>query len=192
MQLKLREIANVVSGYTFRGALVNHPAGDVFVLQAKNIIADQNLVGNQSLSGVIFEKVRGPFFLQNNDIAVVSRGAGIGSFRAAVFKGTENNVVASSSVFIIRLISDKVLPEYMSIFINSGEGQKRIMESVTGSYIKALLRGELLEMNVPIPSIAQQEAIVKLAENLKRQREIYERKIQIKKNILNVVFEKLL
>ncbi|MCU0652891.1 MAG: restriction endonuclease subunit S [Candidatus Pacebacteria bacterium] len=191
MQVKLEQIANIISGYTFRGALENNSDGNVFVLQAKNIIAGQKLNGNQNLSRILFEKARGQFFLQNNDIVIVSRGSGIGSFRAAVFQDLTTNIVVASSVYIIRAISDKVLPDYVSVFINSSEGQKRIMETATGSHIKALLRSEIVKINIPLPEVDKQRIIVKLAKNLKQQEEICYRKIQIKKNIANSIFEKI-
>jgi hypothetical protein len=191
MMIKIGEFANVISGYTFRRAIESQSEGDAFVLQAKNIVLGENIKGSQNLAKIFFDGARGAFFLQNNDVAVVSRGFGRSAFRAAVFKGSMNNVVASSSVFIIRITDGKVLPDFISMFINSNEGQKRIMEAVTGSSIKAILRGKFREIVVPIPSIAEQE-IIKLAANLKSQGEIYDRKITIKKNIANAIFEKLI
>jgi len=189
--MKIQEFANVISGYTFRETIENHSNGNVFAIQAKNIISGANIENGQDLVKIFFNGARGAFFLQNNDILVVSRGYGINAFRAAVFKNSANNIIASSSIVIIRITNDCALPEFISVFINSKKGQKRIMESVTGSSIKTILRGKFREMNVPTPSIDKQKIIVALADNLKRQKEINERKIQIERNIIDAIFEKL-
>jgi restriction endonuclease S subunit len=189
--MKIKEFANIISGYTFRGTIENHLNGDVFVIQAKNIVAGEDIKDSQNLTKIFFNGAHGASFLQKNDILVVSRGYGRNAFRASVFKSGINNVIASSSTIIIRIINNEVLPEFISVFINSSEGQKLIMESVTGSTIKAILRGKFRKISVPIPSIDRQEIIIKLANNLKRQEKICARKIQIKKNIANSIFEKL-
>lgn len=189
--MKIQEFANVISGYTFRETIENHPNGDVFAMQAKNIISGKDIENDHDLVRILFNGARGAFFLQNNDILVVSRGYGMNTFRAAVFKNSANNTIASSSIIIIRITNNCVLPEFISVFINSKEGQKQIMESVTGSSIKAILRGKFREINVPIPPIDKQKIIIELAKNLKRQKEICERKIRIERNIIDAIFEKI-
>ncbi|MFA6375873.1 MAG: restriction endonuclease subunit S [Candidatus Paceibacterota bacterium] len=189
--MKIQEFANVISGYTFRGTIENQSGGDVFVIQAKNIASGVDIKDSQNLVKILFNGAHGASFLQNNDITIVSRGYGRNAFRATVFKSDINNIVASSSIIIIRITDNRVLPEFISSFINSSEGQKRIMESVTGSSIKAILRGKFREISIPLPPIEKQETIIKLTNNLKQQEEINARKMQIKKNIANSIFEKI-
>ena len=191
MQRQIKDIANIISGYTFREAIKSQSEGGAFVLQAKNINPAKDITNNENLIEIKFERAESAFFLQNDDIVVVSRGAKAGSFRAAVFKNKSSNIVAASSVFIIRIIDKMVLPAYVSIFLNSNVGQKRIMETESGSIIKAIRRTEFEKIEIPVPTVKQQDIIVKLAANLNRQRAIFERKMQIEENIANVIFEKI-
>ncbi len=188
---KLKDISNLILGFTFRGAIIPDKNGNTFVFQAKNVATGNKIIDLRSLTMISFKNFHGSYFLRKNDIALTLRGANIGSFRAAVIQGNSENVLASSSVIVARLTGYEVLPEYLSIYLNSKEGQKKILKSVTGSYIHSISRNKLSEIEIPIPSIDMQETIVKLSDNLRYQREICERKIQIKKNIANAIFEKL-
>jgi hypothetical protein len=190
MQQKLKEIANLILGFTFRGAIIPDQNGDYFVFQAKNIVGDKANVDLQNLVKISFKGLRGAHFLQNGDIVITLRGANVGSFRAAVIQSDVKNVIASSSVMIIRLTDQKVLPEYMAAYFNSMDGQKNILKSVTGSYIQTISGQKLGEAIIPLSSFEDQLLIIKLADNLKRQQEIFERKNKIKKNIINAIFER--
>ncbi|MCK9573678.1 MAG: restriction endonuclease subunit S [Candidatus Omnitrophica bacterium] len=192
MQQKLKEIADLILGFTFRGAIVPDQNGDSFVFQAKNIVGDKADVGLQNLVKISFKGFRGAHFLQKSDIVLTLRGANVGSFRAAVVRGDVKNVIVPSSVMIIRPINQKVLSEYLAAYFNSMDGQKNILKAVTGSYIQTISRQKLGEAIIPLPSIEDQLSIIKLADNLKRQQEICEEKNKIKKNIINAIFEKII
>ena len=97
MYKKLKEIADVVSGYTFRGSIKEEPKGDIFLVQAKNISANFDIRDTADLTSVYSDGLRNPFFLEHNDIVLVSRGSGSGSFRSTVFVSNKKNVMASSS-----------------------------------------------------------------------------------------------
>jgi restriction endonuclease S subunit len=131
--------------------------------------------------------------LQYNDILIVSRGSGLGSFRSTVFTSSQKNVIASSSVHIIRINDVTVLPKYISLWLNSSEGQKLLLQIVTGgSYIQSILLKNLAELEIPIPPIHTQKSIVALEENIKQQQKILDRKKEIKENIINATFNNLI
>lgn len=189
MQKKLREIAGITSGYTFRGSVENDPKGQIFVLQAKNISANQDLVATTDLITVSGKSLRNPYFLERNDVLVVSRGSGAGSFRSAVFASDESNVMPSSSVHVIRIKDVTILPKYVSFYFNSAEGQKALAQIVTGaSYIQSILVKNLADFPIPIPPIHTQKSIIALHENIIDQERIFKRKQEIQKNIINATF----
>ncbi|MCX6753242.1 MAG: hypothetical protein NTW62_02790 [Candidatus Nomurabacteria bacterium] len=78
--------------------------------------------------------------MEHNDILLVSRGSGAGSFRSAVFASDDTNVMPSSSVHVIRIKDVTVLPKYVCLYLNSLDGQKALAQIVTGaSYIQSIL-----------------------------------------------------
>ena len=193
MHRKLQEIADIISGYTFRGSIENDPKGDVFVLQAKNLTANQDISETADLVTVSAKSIRNPLFLKHNDILLVSRGSGVGSFRSAVFTGKAENVMPSSSVHVIRVKEVSALPKYISLYLNSDVGQKSLLQIVIGgSYIQSILVRNLMEYPIPIPPIHIQKSIIALHENIHKQEQILQRKQKLKQNIINATFTNLI
>jgi restriction endonuclease S subunit len=192
VHIKISQLADVINGYTFRGAINKVKDGDVFVLQAKDIIQGQDIQDTKNLTPIDFTGTRTASFLKKNDVLVVSRGTGIGSFRSTVFNLENTNIIASSSVLIIRIKNKEILPEYLSIYINSQEGQNKILETVVGSYIQAISRKKFdEEMKIPIPTLQKQKALIELNKNIKQQEKIYDRKKQLKQQIISATITNL-
>lgn len=189
----MQQIAKVSSGYTFRGQIENDPTGGIFVLQAKNISVNQDITSVSDFVKVSDQNIRSPYFLEYNDILLVSRGSGHGSFRSAVFASDKINVMPSSSVLVIRVKDVNVLPKYVSLYLNSEAGQKAILGIVTGgSYIQSILVKNLSDLPIPIPPIHIQKSIVSLHENITDQERILKRKQEIQKTIINASFINLI
>jgi restriction endonuclease S subunit len=191
MYSEMREISEVISGYTFRGSIKNDPNGAIFVVQAKNIASDSDLDSISDLVPISEGGLRSPNFLMQGDVLLTSRGTG--SFRSCVFTSDNPKVMPSSSVFFIRIKDPTVIPKYLSIYLNSEQGQKELMQVSTGSgsYIQTILLKNLLELKIPIPPIHIQKSIIALHENVLEQQRIIARKQQIQKNIINSVFTNL-
>lgn len=193
MYMKISNFAEVINGYTFRGAIEPLKNGDIFVLQAKDIVSGQNVTDIDKLTPIAFTGTRTASFLQKDDVLIVSRGMGIGSFRSAVFSLETTNVIASSSLLIIRIKKKEILPEYVSLYFNSPDGQNKILETVAGSYIRAISRQKLKEeIEIPIPPLEKQESLIKLNQNIKQQEKIYNRKKQLKQEIINATITNLI
>jgi restriction endonuclease S subunit len=192
MHKKLSEIADITSGYTFRGSIESEPDGNILLLQAKNISANQDVTDTSDLNKVSDKSIRTPYFLEYNDILLVSRGSGLGSFKSAVFTADQSNVMPSSSVLVIRINDTGTISKYISLYLNSEEGQSALIKIATGgSYLQSLLVGNLRDLKIPIPPMHTQKSIIALHENLQSQEKILKRKQEIQKTIINASFIKL-
>jgi type I restriction enzyme S subunit len=184
MQYKLlHEVSEVQTGYAFRGAIIDNLLGTLCVAQASNIDANQLYLDTENLKKIDEVPARANAYLEEGDVIIASRTSMTGGFKACVFAGYERKVIASSSVLIIRP-SAEVTSEYISIYLNSVMGQSELNRDTSGSYIKALLGKQLLAIKIPIPSLAEQDALAKLSKNISDQNKLLEQKIQIHKNIL--------
>ena len=193
MHKELNKIADIASGYTFRGSIENDSKGEIFVLQAKNISANQDILNTKDLITISDKSIRNPYFLQHNDILLVSRGSGIGSFRSTIFASDNTKVMPSSSVHVIRIKDVSVLSKYVCLYLNSLDGQKALSQIVTGgSYIQSILLKNLADLEIPIPPVHIQKSIVALYENITEQEKIQERKREIQKTIINASFTNLI
>ncbi len=184
-KIKLKEVANVITGYTFRGAIIPDLEGSLFVLQAKNIKGDL-VITDDVLIKTSVETSHTNAFVKDGDVVVGSRGI----FRSAVVKSKEK-IIASSSIYIIRPVSDDILPEYIALYLNSNIGKNKISKVVTGAYIKNLLRRNLENFEIPVLSIEKQKNLIALYKNIKKQRELTDRKNQLKQNIINATIYNL-
>lgn len=193
MYMKISNFSEVINGYTFRGAIETTKNGDIFVLQAKDIVLGQNITSIDKLTPIAFTGTRTASFLQKNDVLIVSRGMGVGSFRSAIFSLDTSNIIASSSLLILRINKKEVLPEYISLYFNSVEGQNKILETVAGSYIRAISRKKFEEeIKIPIPPLEVQHSLIELNQNIKQQEKIYDRKKQLKQEIINATITNLI
>lgn len=193
MQYKqIHQFAEVLPGYAFRGAINHNPMGMFFVAQASNIDANQLFLDTDSLKRTDDAPIRAKAFLDEGDVLIASRTSMTGGFKACVFAGYEQPVIATSSTFIIRSDEAIVTSEYLSIFLNSAMGQIELNRDTSGSYIKALLRKQLLTVSIPILSLEEQKILADLSRNTSEQNTLLQRKIQLNQNILQgALFNKL-
>lgn len=188
--MKLGDIAQVIPGYAFRGAIKPDKTGDTFVLQAKDLVQGSPIKGVDTLTPIALD-VSYSSFLQKHDVLLVARGMKAGSFRSTVFMAEDTNVIASASVHVIRPVTPNVIPEYLSHYLNSKKGQDDLTQIVTGSYIGAIPRRSLEQMRIPIPDLNKQKAIVDLFNNIQAQQKLLDRKKELKQQIIEATFKNI-
>lgn len=172
---QLKEISEVILGYTFRSTLEKQIDGDVLVLQARNISEDI-IITNGHLMRTELGNNRTSAFVKNNDVILSSRG----NFKSGVVQADAENIVAASSVYILRLKTGEVLPEYLAIYLNSDFAQKQIKEKITGVVINSLLRRNVEELEIIIPTLEAQKKVISIYYN-----NLLYQKLLTKKQLLN-------
>ena len=177
----IKDIASVIAGYTFRTALKSHKNGLMAVVQAKDISDDLYII-KDGLIKIDLQKYQTMAMIEKNDIVISSRG----SFRASIIKDDTANMIASSSVYVLRIEDKNILPEYLAIYLNTVEGQKKIKEKMTGSVIKTILRKDLENIKIPIPAKEIQNIIISIYKNNQAQQKLLNRK----KLLINQIIER--
>ena len=177
---RLKEITKIITGYTFRTALKSIDEGGNLVVQAKDI-SDDLYINDDKFIKTSHQLLKSNALIKNNDILFSVRG----KFRASVYNGNKNNIIASSSVYILRLIDDKVKSEYLTIYLNSKISQREINKILTGGAIKTILRKDLEGLSIKIPSTKEQQDII----NLYKNNVLIQEKLKKKKEIINNVIE---
>ncbi|PIR78637.1 MAG: hypothetical protein COU28_00600 [Candidatus Magasanikbacteria bacterium CG10_big_fil_rev_8_21_14_0_10_36_16] len=187
MNQKLHNLANIYSGYSFRGAVKNEKDGSHKVVQVRDIESDTSIINTQNLVQLNFdEKTHSPL-LQNNDILLSSRGTDNAGLKVGIFYGEEKNIVATSSLFIIRITNKKILPEYLLYYLNSFYGQKDLKSIMMGATIKTISKKELAEMKIPIIETERQKILIDIMKNLIKQKQLHRQKI----NLLNILTDNI-
>lgn len=189
--MHIKDIGQVISGYAFRGAIQQNNNGNVAVFQAKDVIQGEPFEDVNSLIKISAEISFNADYLRKNDVLLLARGIKQGSFRSTIFTSDEPNIIASASVYIIRPDMSRIVPAYLSYYLNSSVGQKALLGIVSGSYIPAVPRQGLELIDIPILSLEKQKMIVHLYQNIRVQQELLERELFIKQHIINSVFRKV-
>ena len=156
MKLKLRDIANVRSGYSFRSRVEHDPAGDTFVVSMKDIVRSGQ-INSESLLKISADELDNldTHTIEPFEILFQSRGSNNYSSIAAGVK----NSVAGTGMMRIMPFAEKILPEYLLWFLNQDRTLARIRASATGTQIPFISTKELEIIQIEVPSMKNQEMI---------------------------------
>lgn len=188
--MEIHEFATVLSGYAFREAIRPEADGHTFVFQAKDLVQGVPVTDVDDLQKVSQSIPVHTGHLKRYDVLLIARGMKPGAFRSTVFDSNNENVIASASVHIIRVASRNILPEFLSLYLNSNDGQNALFGIVTGSYIGMLPRKKLEKITVPIPPLKKQKALVRLYQNIREQQRIVHRQTEIKQGIIDATLKR--
>lgn len=96
--------------------------------------------------------------LNKNDVILVTRGNGIGD--VSYFDGSIKEATINPSMVI--LSNFKGDSKYLYYYLVSQDGKNNILSIRSGSSIPAIYQNQLAKVKVPVPSISEQEKIVKV------------------------------
>ena len=183
MRLKLKYIATVSYGVTFRSRVKTTTDGNVRLIQMKDL-GDNNLVNLSSTVYVYLPNPKDYQFVRCGDILFRSRGQR--TTAALLDRDSERTVVAAP---LLRIRSDisRVIPEYLLWYINQPISQVYLTSRSEGTVVNMISKKELEKLEVRLPSIERQRAIIrffKLAEReqfllneIKKKKSVYAREI---------------
>lgn len=98
------------------------------------------------------------YILQEGDLLLPGRGT---SIRTSVFHTQNFPCIAHSNVIVIRPDKKKMSSVYLKLFLDSPLGNKLISSAQQGVAIMNISYKDLTSLEIPIPSIAEQEKVAK-------------------------------
>ncbi|MCU0443125.1 MAG: restriction endonuclease subunit S [Bacteroidia bacterium] len=162
--------------------------GDVIYLQVKHfdeLGQLQSVLHGDLLSADIARK----HLLQAGDVLFAAKG--YKNF-AAVYEKHNEPAVASTSFFVIRPTNKNILPEYLAWFLNNHSTQTLLKTQAIGTAIPSISKQVLEALEVPVPEIKTQQAILHIATLRSREKAIKQqiemlREKQIQQQILEAI-----
>ncbi|MCK5529023.1 MAG: restriction endonuclease subunit S [Kiritimatiellae bacterium] len=174
----LADISTVRMGYTFRKRPEHQDDGDFLVIQPKDLSSDGMLM-TEKICRIrhATEKI-----LKRGDVLLVNRG----KFTSAVFDGSIKTPSIATSAFLIITPKDpeQVLPEYLALFFNSTEGQKKLKRLNETTTISFISRANVEKIEITIPTLAQQKKLVEFNRITQRYATLSNKKLNLHKQIL--------
>ncbi len=184
MKFRVKDITNIQTG------LYAKPSGkgEVVYLQAKHFdeYGQLHAVLHPDLMP---ESVSEKHLLRDGDVLFAAKGT---KNFAAVFENHNKPAVASTSFFVIRLTDKKVLPEYFAWFLNSHSSQTLLKGQAIGTSIASISKVVLEELEISIPSIETQKAILQITKLRNKEKGLKQkietlREKQIQQQIINAI-----
>ena len=184
--MKVTNILNIKTGYSFKGAVINDVNGDIFVVQPKDIF--------QQIDFSKLTKVKAPNtkssspYLEKNDILLTARG----SFKAYTFKKANKKCLVPASIYILRVGVENVNPEYITWYLNSPKGQKQMLSKLELMTVPSLSKNNIEEIEIPIIPLDKQNEIASLINRKNELEYLWKEKIKKQSLMLNQVANNLI
>lgn len=184
MKTTLEHIATIQTGVFAKPVA----KGEIVYLQARHIGENGKIAGllHPDLKA---EDVNEKHILRPGDVLFAAKGS---KNLAAVVEESYLSLVASTSFFVIRLKDDKVLPKYLAWYMNSATTQALLKSTAIGSSMASISKAALEKLEIPVPDIQTQKAILEIVNYRNREKELKQkietlREIIIQKKIVNVL-----
>ncbi|MDD2318592.1 MAG: restriction endonuclease subunit S [Geobacteraceae bacterium] len=180
MKVELRKIASIQIGYTFRGRLDVVPSGAVAIIQMKDLIDDQ--VDLSGLLQIDMEQPKEHHLAMRGDLIFRSRGV---TNTCAILSDNPGNAVVAAPLFRIRLTDSGVLAEYLNWYINSPPAQSFLATHSKGTAQKMISKDALEALEIAVPSLERQKAIVELSVLVEREQSLIKKLAEKRKQYLS-------
>ncbi|WP_321429218.1 restriction endonuclease subunit S [uncultured Methanolobus sp.] len=158
--IKIKDIATVQMGYSFRSKLEVSENGNVTVIQMKDLL-DNNTVDCTGLMKIDMQTPKEQHFARKGDLAFRSRG--LINTSAVILKNPEKSIIAAPLIRIRVTNPETVLPEYLNWYISQTEAQRYLTSVQAGTSVNMIRSKQLEQMPVHLPSLSIQKNIVELA-----------------------------
>ena len=183
MKTELTAFAEVQSGHPFRGRVPDDPTGNAYALQMRDIRPE----GGVAWAGLVRTSLDGnknPVWLRTGDVVFVSRGM---RNYALCLEEVPLPVVCSQYLFLLRVKSTGLLPEFLAWQINRASAQRYLAKNAEGSDQLSIRRGVLEALPIVVPPLEQQHLIVALAKDVGRERQLLETLIRNREQQLDAL-----
>jgi len=172
MEIKVKNLASVQMGYSFRSRLEATENGDVAVIQMKDL-RDDNTVDCDNLAKVHMKAVKEHHLAQKGDLVFRSRGH---ITTAAIILQEPGRAVVAAPLLRIRITKkDRIIPEYLNWYIGQRDAQVFLTSRGKGTIQKMISKQELEEMEISLPDLEMQEHILELAALMTREQSLLNR-----------------
>lgn len=178
-QAALSEMASIQTGVYARTG----PHGDFIYLQAKYFTETGDWISS-NLPDLKLTKQIQKHLLQAGDILFAAKGT---KNFAACYKEAYGPCVASSTFFVIRIqdkLKNKLLPEYLTWYINHPNTQKWLKGKAIGTALPSISKPVLKELLIPVPSTGKQELILTIQTLRKKETGIQKRINELREQLI--------
>ena len=160
MKIKIKKLATVQMGYSFRSRLEPAEDGDLAVIQMKDL-GENNTVDCGALVKIDMKVVKEHHLAKKGDLIFRSRGL---LATSAILLDDPARAVVAAPLLRIRITRpEAVLPQYLNWYISQRDAQIFLTSRAKGTVQQMISKQTLEELEVALPGMEEQKAIVELA-----------------------------
>ncbi|MCB9971779.1 MAG: restriction endonuclease subunit S [Hyphomonas sp.] len=165
--MRLDQVCEIQSGFTARGKLEESPSG-IPVLQLRDL---NETTGWDSIIPCRFEldEVHARYFAGPGDVLFRSRGT---NNTATAIPEDWQHLAAVVLPLILLKPNDIIRPAFLEWSINAPGAQRKLEKSIQGTALRMVPRNALAELQIDVPALATQDAILEAARLAARAREL--------------------
>lgn len=153
----LGTITNIRTGYTQKGIKVSKETGEIILVKPTNFTKDYFFINAPDrVDELELSKVQ-THLLKHNEILTVNKGTKISSY---LYKDDGERYIATSSFFILTVVSEIIIPEYLYWFLIQEKTKNLIKSFSSGSGTQSFTKKSLSSITVPIPQLDKQREII--------------------------------
>lgn len=171
MRRRVKQIATVQMGYSFRTRLESVKKGGILIVQMKDLLSN-NIVSCDNLMRIDMENIKEHHIVKKGDIIFRSRGL---ITKSAIIMNKVSKTVVAAPLFRIRVVDTCVIPGYLNWYINQPKAQSFLASRTKGTSVKMISKNTIEDVEVFIPSLKKQREIVELAELLEKEKTLLEK-----------------
>lgn len=160
MKIKVKKLATIQTGYSFRSKVKPDDNGELSVIQMKDLLTN-NTVNCASLLKVSMPEIKEHHLVQKGDLIFRSRGLVASS--AIVLEELVSTAVAAPLLKIRIKETSQALPAYINWYFSQRDAQAFFASRSTGSLQRMVGKEVIEELEVFLPPLSQQKTIVQLA-----------------------------
>lgn len=187
--MKLQEIAEVRTGLVLSRKQSKEPIGfpyKVFTLASieKDGTIKKELIEKFESNSKLDENV----ITKENDILIR-----ISTPYTATFITKEyENILVPSLIAIIRVKSEKYIPEYVKIYLNSEKAKQEIRKEANGTVIATITTKSMKELEIPFIPIKQQENIINYTNTYLEEKKMTQSLMELREKEYQFIINKVL
>lgn len=174
-------------GYSFRDRLDSIGSGAIVVIQMKDL-TDENRVDCDGLMRIDMEKPKEHHLVRQGDLVFRSRGRITNS---AIVADDPGEAVLAAPLLRIRITDDRVMPEYLNWFISQMPAQAFLTSCAEGTAQKMISKQSLEGLEVFVPSLERQRAIVEAATLAEEEQRIIKKLAEKRKQYISGILIRL-
>ena len=188
MKITVKELATVQMGYSFRTRLEAAEDGGVAVIQMKDL-RDDNTVDCGALAMIGMDDVKKHHLVQRGDLIFRTRGL---LTTSAILLEDPGQAVIAAPLLRIRVIEPQaVLPEYLNWYIGQRDAQVFLTSRARGTAQKMIGKQAIEELEVVLPTLEKQKAIVELASLVAREQDLLQSVAEKREQYISTVLMQL-